>query len=152
MYDLIHNPIILTDLDLENIIYDNVIAISYSAEGAMGNPGQITFFTNDKGEIKYYIADYYYGYKGKKVTLEKVLNIFPILKESNITNEYLREAKEFNNDWIHIFLGFGNHLFIKNMMYNDFIKHYKDSELVDIYNSWKLFVIVFYKDFIKWGN
>ena len=81
---------------------EHIVAISIAESGAMGNPGNITFLTDEK---KLYETNYIYDGKVKEV-----FKVFSILHQCS---DYLfGENNEIPAGWKYTYLGAGNHLFM----------------------------------------
>lgn len=119
-----------TDYDLHD-----VVAISIATGGAMGNPGAIEIITSNGGVFS---ADTI----NEDITLEQVFTICPDLLE--IDTRFFERIKN-PKGWQYIYLGLGNHLYIKETIYAPFQlgtkqkkEHIKGSLL---YNNWKDIVL-----------
>jgi len=76
---------------------------SYAEGGAMGEPGRVLFVTEDHSV---YHSNFCFG----ELTWETVERAFPVLHEYD----------SHSRDWKHVYLGFGNHLFVRQDHFETF--------------------------------
>ena len=113
----------------------DVVAISIASGGAMGDPGAIVIITS-KGKVFYANPSY------ESISLEQLLSICPILLE--IDSKFSERIKN-PIGWEYIYLGWGNHLYIKESIYAPFqigMKQ-KEEQIKEslLYNNWKEIVL-----------
>lgn len=127
----------------------HVIIFAFAEPGAMGAGGIIEFFT-DKGET------FYFNYLSEETPYPEIKEAFPVLKDCRfngpIATRPANAPKEivFYPDadnasiktcvaegWQHIYMGFGNHLVIRDDHFEEFSAAISDlTEEVDIYGKW----------------
>ena len=131
-------------------MFKDVVIFSFSEPGALGDGGYIDCIT-DRGE------DFSICYLSEETPWNEVKNCFPVLKEccfngspplESRRNEpkeiviYLDESDihkptRVARGWSHIYMGFGNHLVIRDDHYLRFQKCISDLvHEVDIYVKW----------------
>ena len=118
------------------------------------------YFYNDldlfSDNLNVFKKGYYYEYSGKdneKVfpTIEDVIYFdgdgdfrsnesIELLKKSDIEADYIREYKEFEDEWVHFFLGMRHHLFIKKKYENLWWEKYTDTEWYFMYVTWLMYL------------
>ena len=119
-----------TDYDLHD-----VVAISIATGNAMGDPGAIEFITSNGG-LFYANPDY------ENISLEQIYTVCPIFLE--IDSRFFERTKN-PQGWEYIYMGFGNHLYIKESIYAPFqlgTKQKKEQKKGSLlYNNWKDIVL-----------
>ena len=81
---------------------EHIVAISIAESGAMGNPGNIIFITDEK---ELYETNYIYDGKVKEI-----FKVFSILHQC--TDFIFGKNNESPIGWEYTYLGAGNHLFL----------------------------------------
>lgn len=106
---------------------EHIVAISIAESGAMGNPGNITFLTDER---KLYETNYIYDGKVKEV-----FKVFSILHQC--TNYLFGKNNEVPIGWKYTYLGAGNHLFMLEWLDVQFYKIVdRNANESDIYAVW----------------
>lgn len=129
--------------------FKEVIIFALAEPGAMGAGGIIEFFT-EKGET------FCFNYLSEETSYKKIKEAFPVLKDcrfngpmaarpENAPREIVLypDADNMNiktrvaEGWRHIYMGFGNHLVIREDHFEEFSAAISDlEEEVDIYGKW----------------
>ena len=97
------------------------VAFSFAELGAMGSPGEIVII-NQRSVHCFYVYDF---------ETEIIQRILPELYES-------LKSETSSLDWHKFYLGMGNHLFVKDSIYNEFAlraEEYK-GQLGMLYQNW----------------
>lgn len=131
-----NNPIIFTGLSEEqvkNLNYEDIIAFTVAEGGAMGNPGNIEIVVSKNDNLIGYETNPSYG----GIPLYKLYKAIPWLEKLVVGIGYIANVGE---GWTHINTGYGNHLFIREFMSDSFEKKSKDKKVSEIYVSWKEWV------------
>lgn len=119
-----------TDYDLHD-----VVAISFATGNAMGDPGAIEIITSNGG-VFYANPEY------EDISLEQIYTVCPDYLE--IDSRWFEGTKN-PQGWEHIYLGWGNHLYIKETIYAPFqigLKQKKKQIKENLlYNNWKDIVL-----------
>ena len=121
-------PIELNNSMITKEILSEIYFMSFAEGGAMGEPGAV-FFYDKYGKL------YHFNYVFGDVDLDKVEEVFPVLKECKFgmfgIHSYVAKG------WHYINLGAGNHLIVKNKVYNLFTELITECKKpVDIYQQW----------------
>lgn len=90
----------LKDVQLTEEFASRIVAFSIAECGAMGNPGSIIFFTDEKE-----LYETNYRYEGEVQECFKIFDIF-----HQCTNNLLGEGNRVPEGWSYTYLGAGNHL------------------------------------------
>ncbi len=143
----------MSDRDLEKAFFKDVFIFSLAEPYAMGVGGFIEFI-NEKGEFKRF------NYMNGDVEYEDIKEAFPALKgckwngpipgEKTWGEEYVLYVSgtqpdlvtRVNDGWHHMYLGFGNHLVVREDKWDEFeklISACKDP--IDIYGDWQDYAI-----------
>ena len=97
--------------DINKALFKNVMFFSLAEPGAMGQPGAVIFYVKS-GEL------YHFNYVCGDVDMSKVEKKFPVLAETHFgvfgINTTVPEG------WHYVYLGMGNHLLIKDEVYEAF--------------------------------
>lgn len=125
------NIIKLTKDNIDNIKYENVIAITIAEGGAMGEPNAFHVITKE--------LEHYYRNLGKTdIPKVKFFDCFPLLKNIHC---FCEELSGLDNDWNWFNMGYGNYLIIRKE-YNDEMKNCIETRLTEkwesgeLYNNW----------------
>ena len=113
----------ITELDNNTFtkeILDNTVFFKLAESGAMGEPGGITFITDDGST---YHANYCFG----DLKWETIRTAFPVTNEC-IFGMFAHNSTV-SKDWVYVNLGMGNHLVVREDYYNKF------EPLISEYNS-----------------
>ena len=114
--------------ELKRKSLERTCILFFSEGGAMGCPGEV-IFRSDDGVT--YSMNYTFG----KITLEDIINSFPILGECSF--DAFGDGVVIPEGWNYLSLGMGNHLIIRNDIYGMFIEmmdnRYSEQ---DLYVSW----------------
>lgn len=125
--------------DVPNLIGCKIVAFQIAEPGAMGRHGGVFFVTEEK---KAYYTCYlepsdYAGYDAN-MTYEELEQVFPPLKE--FETGILGRTGNIPTGWKHKYLGFGNHLLVKEEYYESFTsaarKLNEDNPDKILYNLW----------------
>lgn len=131
-------------LDVIEIVNDNyeryldidVVAFSFAVPGAMGTGGQIIIID---GTGKIYTANYCRG--ERLLDYDSVKKVIPIFEMCDIG---IFGSRVENDGWNSIYLGSGNHLFIKTILYDLLKQKTIDANFSDIgelFQHWPGFVM-----------
>ena len=117
----------LTKENYKQYLPIDTVAFSFSEAGAMGEAGAVALVSSNKQLFSF---NYVYG----GFEMEEVGEICPVLRKCRVSNFKVDVPKEF----VHLYLGFGNHLVIKDILFDEFKVHAKDS--IDspdlLYETW----------------
>ena len=131
-----NEPIIFTGLSeeqIKNLNYEDIIAFTLAEGGAMGCPGNVEIVTYINEKLIGYETNPVYG----GIPYYKLYKAIPWLEKFSCGIGYVSNVGE---GWKHIDTGFGNHLFIRNFMYDSFMEQAKDKRVSEVYTSWKKWV------------
>lgn len=122
------NPIDLCNADLNKATFKNVMFFSLAEPGAMGEPGGILFYVKS-GEL------YHLNYVYADVDIKKVEKFFPTLTECHFG--IFGIDSEVPEGWKYISLGMGNHLIMRDEVYQEFMDEFpEETESSIIYMNW----------------
>lgn len=134
-------------MDINKKLFEDVVIYSIAEAGAMGGAGMMDFITQ-KGER------FCLNYLDEKTPYAKIKENFPALKDcywngpmsepqnSNEVilygnNEDLCKHTRITKGWKHIYMGFGNHLVVREDKYKIFSEETSDLQTeIDIYDKW----------------
>lgn len=150
---LCKDPIMFTGLTediIKKLEYNDIIAISVAESGAMGCPGNIEVVTYRNNKFLGYDTNPMFG----GVPYYKLYKAVPWLEKFRCALDCVENVGE---GWKHIDTGFGNHLLVRDALYDDLNELSKGKTKGEIYNSWKQWIVevapkiqpVDYADFIK---
>ena len=142
--------------------FEDVIMFSFAEPGAMGAGGIIEFFT-DKG------GTFCFNYLSEETSYNEIKQAFPVLKDCRFNGPMAARPENapkeivFYNDadnmniktrvaegWRHIYMGFGNHLVIRDDHFEEFSAAISDlKEEVEIYGGWLKRARKLYGDNVK---
>jgi len=112
------------------ISYDKIAFLSLAVPGSMGSPNKIVIAVKDFDEVQWYCFDFTEDH-------EVLYNIFPPLKTFNY--DIMGNTEKIPNGFKHIYLGYGNHLLVKDDYYSSFKKATEEigvKNIGEIYDSW----------------
>lgn len=119
------NAVKISNKNVNNINFDNILAFSYGGPGAMGEPGHLIIVEKNK-RLKFYESNLVYN-KDEEL-IDKLFHIFPKeFEESLVDSGFLPDL----DGWKEIDLGMGNSLCIREEYYSEFNNLVNR---VDIYN------------------
>lgn len=119
----------LCKADLTKELSEKIWFFKIAEGGAMGEPGGITFITND-GTM--YAFNYIYA----DTTYEDVIVFFPVIKECRFG--LFGEDSVVPEGWKYVNLGCGNHLLVNDKIYNDFLEEINDlKKPSEVYAAWQ---------------
>lgn len=126
-----NNIIDLTKKNIEQITYENVIAITIAEGGAMGEPNAFHVVTKS-------LEHYYTNLGNTDISRETFFDCFPLLKKIHC---FCEELEGLEKDWSWFNMGFGNYLIIRTE-YNDEMNNCIKTRLTEnwqrgeLYNNW----------------
>ena len=121
----------LTKNNIKNINYEDVIAITISEGGAMGEPNAFHVVTRN-------LYHYYTNLGDTDISKELLFSCFPLLKKIHC---FFEELEGLENDWNWFNMGYGNYLIIR-AEYNEEMNHCIETQLTknwqrgELYNNW----------------
>lgn len=133
---------------MEKKFFESVFVFMMAEPYAMGSGGIIALM-NEMGEFQYF------DYRSEETPYETIKEAFPALQGCKWNGPMAGETAEgeivlfrgeanadiqtrVNDGWHHIYLGFGNHLVIREDKWPEFCEVTSDlTDGVDIYGSWK---------------
>lgn len=113
----------------KNFQHQDVVFFSLAEEGAMGCPGNIFLAVKSKDKMKWY------SYNTMEHCYEELVQKFPAFREFN--PGLFGMVSSVPEGWKHVYLGFGNHLLVREDYYQDFqeqIAEFQDAG--EIYANW----------------
>ena len=133
-------PIHVGNEDLANLLGLDIVAFQLAEGGAMGYHGGVFFVTSDK---KVYFTCYlepsaYTGFK-KYMSMENLEKVFPPLADFN--HGLMDFGAQKPEGWHYSYLGFGNHLLVRDDLHEGFREAAKkllneDANAI-LYGIWK---------------
>jgi len=118
-------PILLGKTNYLEYDLRDILALSIAEPGAMGDPGSILIVSSQ--------GDFFYV----DITYDQLSSVCPIVKDVKLD---MFGKDESPIGWIPIYLGCGNHLFIKDTIYEQFQlgqkKKFKENQDILLYNIW----------------
>ena len=118
----------LSQKDLKEKQFNNILFFMLAEGGAMGEPGAINFITDD--DNLYHLNYVFGGFK-----IEEIIKKFPLLAECEFG--LFGIDSKVPAGWHYVNLGMGNHLIVKSEVYPMFsklISNYKSPG--QIYQNW----------------
>ena len=126
--EAMNKPLDLCNADINKAVFKNVMFFSIAEGGAMGEPGGVLFYV-ESGEL--YHFNYVYG----DVDIKKVEEMFPTLTECKFG--LFGIDSQVPKGWKYVSLGMGNHLIMKENVYEQFMdKFSEEMEPSIIYQNW----------------
>lgn len=122
------NIIELSNKLIDEIDYNDIIAITVSESGAMGNPN--CFYAVDKGLNLYHTT-----FGNKEVDFNNLQNKFTLLKDFRCSCEHVNHLE---NNWSWFNMGFGNYLMVRNE-YFTMVENYINENLSVTYEHGELY-------------
>ena len=107
--------------NINNISYEDIVAVVYASGGAMGNGGELTI-VQKRNTTTFYTTNLVYS--ADKTLVEKITNTYfkPFIEA--FRDEQIPEFDSYelkSIDWIEIMMGFtGNYIFVKKNYYDKF--------------------------------
>ena len=136
----------ITNANIKNINYNDVILIFFAESGAIGEAGRVDIITGKTNEYKWYKTNYtFIGVTEVIEKLsdivreeEKIFNILSILRELNFNHTLIRESYWINDEWWLSDLGFGNHLLIRDKELTEKLtKKFFNCQINELYKLWE---------------
>ena len=136
----------ITNDNIKNINYDDVILVFFAESGAIGEAGRVDIITGKTNDYKWYKTNYtFIGVTEIIEKLsdivreeEKLFNILPILRELNFNHTLIRESYWINDEWWLSDLGFGNHLLIRDKeLITKLTKQFSSYPINELYKLWE---------------
>lgn len=125
---MIKKSIELTDKIVDEIIYNDIIAITIAEGGAMGEPN--AFYAVSKN-----LQVYYTNMGLKNVDFKKLKDKFLIL---NSIECFAGQISFSEKGWESFYMGFGNYLIVRDNYYEKYKQYIKDN-LTEDYESGELY-------------
>ena len=117
----------LTSKNYRSFLPLEIVAFSYASSGAMGDAGGVDIVTNDG-------CVYYLNYVWGDIDEEQMEEILPITIPADIDS--------LPDEWLHIYLGCGNDLFVKQEYVEPLRQAWheyeqtKEGQHSSVYNAW----------------
>lgn len=119
----------LCKADLTKELSEKIYFFKIAEGGAMGSPGDITFITKDGGM-------YGFNYIYADTTFDDVRAFFPTITKCMFG--MFGEGNIGPKGWKYVNLGFGNHLLVKDEIYDEFFAEIKDLKKPgEVYEAWQ---------------
>ena len=119
----------LCKADLTKELSEKIYFLKIAEGGAMGSPGDITFITKDGGM-------YGFNYIYADITFDDVRAFFPTITKCMFG--MFGEGNIGPKGWKYVNLGFGNHLLVKDEIYDEFFAEIKDLKKPgEVYEAWQ---------------
>jgi hypothetical protein len=128
-------PIKINESNYQAYTNLDIVAFSFARGGAMGDPGGIDII--DKAGQSYYMN---YCYGANAIKSEHVKDIIPVFNDMGFS---LLGSESNNDNWVSIYLGFGNSLFLIKDLYDAFMKKAEEAhchQSHELYRHWHGFV------------
>lgn len=121
----------LKNENIEEIIYDDIIAVTIAEAGAMGEPNG--FYAVNKEHKLYHL-----NFGETSIEKETLYEKFPLLVKLNC---FFEEVSNLDMEWKWFNMGFGNYLVVRDSIYSIVKKYIKenlkeDYEHGELYNKW----------------
>ena len=120
----------LEDKSLEEFEEKNIMFFSLAESGAMGEPNGIKIIVKKNGKIKLYRTNL------ENFNVEKLYSKFSTLK--TLKCGLFGIVTGVNANFVHFDTGAGNHLFVNDLISNEFQEKTKDLAPYEIYTRWLL--------------
>lgn len=130
------NTIEINELNYQAFHKLDIVAFSVASPGAMGEGGSIYIIDKD-GQL--YHANYCHG--ENRIQGKHIKDIIPVIEDIQFG---MFDSKSNNEEWIPLYLGFGNHLLIIKSLYEDFCKKRDDANFdipAEIFQHWPGLII-----------
>ena len=103
----------LTNETVKTLSYQNIYFVSIAENGAMGDGGGVVVISLEHQQIWIRYGNYAYG----ELNMQLFGEVFPPLQQLDFEN-----PKDIG-EWHHLYMGAGNHLLVRNDVYENF-NHY----------------------------
>ncbi len=124
-----------SSVQISEVIQDDVVAIKIAASGAMGEPGGVLIFMQQKNKIRVISGNYAYG----EFDLDAFLKFMKDKQGKSFLSYFMKD--EVPKGWNHIYMGMGNNLYVRDSYYEKLEKKYESMLETEIYCE-------FYRDLI----
>jgi len=125
----------ITRDELLRIKGEDIKFVAMAELGAMGAPGEIDFVAARDGKARVYTFSY-----AEEIPLTgEVAKLFPMLCDRNISSICYSEDEWSDKSWVHDHLGFGNHLFVRRELFDEFVTRVRGegiTEIHELYGAW----------------
>lgn len=126
--DAIENSVIeLNDIDIGSILFDEIMFFMLGESGAMGEPGAVVIITEEASGMKVYHGNFCYG----GIDIKRIEKIFPPMETFNCG--IFGQVSGVAEGWKHEYLGMGNHLFVREVIYDQFLGEIGDRSEAEVY-------------------
>lgn len=121
----------ITENNIDDINYDNIIAVTIAEGGAMGEPN--SFYAVD-----YNMQRYYTNFNSEKISFDRLNNKFVLLKNFSC---FMECVNNLDNGWNWFNMGYGNYLILRQKYYTNYKKYIEenfsdDYEHGELYQKW----------------
>lgn len=100
--------------DIGNLRYDEILFVGLGESGAMGEPGALNIILAVKGKVKIYHANFRLG----DFDMDRFSEVFTPLKTFDCGS--FGEVSGIADGWHHVYMGMGNHLFVRDAVFPAF--------------------------------
>lgn len=118
----------ITNENIVDINYEDIIAVAYASGGAMGEPGAVNIYVLVDSRLQCYHGNHCYG----AMRIGGLFSRFPEIKEC--------VKRSTLNGFKRIDMGMGNMLMIRSEVYGSFI-HILEEERVFIYSNYERIIL-----------
>lgn len=116
--------------DIKKLHYKGIMFFMLAEGGAMGEPGAVNIICNSKHGVQVLHANYCYG----DFDMDKLAEIFTPLQtfDCGIFGDVAGVAP----GWHHVYLGAGNHLLVRDSVFDQFMSLVDGKSEPEIYQSY----------------
>lgn len=116
--------------DIKKLRYKDIMFFMLAEGGAMGEPGAVNIITKGKNDIQILHANYCYG----DFDMDKLAEVFIPLQtfDCGIFGNVSGVAP----GWNHVYLGAGNHLLVRDCVFEQFMSLVDGKSELEIYQSY----------------
>lgn len=134
----------LSTATLATIRQEHIRAVSFAEVNARGEPRSVTIISQDESGLITVLSGFYGINHGDEhlegdVEFAELVQAIPILQESRVGEQEQELSKIWVSEdlqWIHLYVGYGNHLFIcgESLIMNA-LKHFSSEAKTEIFSG-----------------
>ncbi len=117
----------LSSENIDEVCFDKVMFCTIAEGGAMGDPGSMLLYEYSAGALRQFYVNQFD--RGGQVVWEEVLRRLKLF-----------DGKTLSQAWVHVYLGYGNHLHVAQEVFPAFETVTKEMDVAEVFRFLPQFV------------